>query len=87
MKKRIVLLLSVVALMVVILAMSVAPAFAAWDPRTGCREGDMLVEVERLPPDLASVDGKRTDDEFVCASLSGHQRLHVYDNRVEQAPI
>jgi hypothetical protein len=87
MKKRIVLLLSVVALMVVMLATSVAPALASWDPMTGCREGDELVPVESLPPEAASIDGKRFDDGFVCLHISGQSRVHVYDNRPQRIPI
>ena len=37
MKKRIIVLMAVAALMVTMLAMSVSPAFAAWDGP--CREG------------------------------------------------
>jgi hypothetical protein len=40
MKKRILALLTVVALMVAMLATSVAPAFAAWNPTTGCKDFD-----------------------------------------------
>ena len=85
MKKRIVLLLSVVALMVVMVAMSVAPAFAKWEtegPNAGCRVGDVLVE-DRLPPEI-SPDGKRFDDGFVCESESTSGRIHFYDNRGPQ---
>ena len=83
-------LLSVVALMVVLLAKSVAPAFAAWQttgPDAGCREGDMRVLAERVTPELASVNGKRSADEFVCVSVSGQRRVHVYDNRPVTTPI
>jgi len=86
MKKRILVLLSVVALMVVMLAMSVAPAFAAWDPMTGCRTGDLLIEADRFPPEIASANGKRSVDPFICVSPSPNGRLHVYDNRPVTIP-
>jgi hypothetical protein len=87
MKKRILVLLSVVALMVVMVAMSVAPAFAKWEtegPSAGCRTGDVLVP-DRLPPDL-SPDGKRSDDNYICASESTSGRVLVYDNRPVTLP-
>jgi hypothetical protein len=76
MKKRILVLLSVVALMVVMLATSVAPAFAAWDPVTGCRGVDPLVSAENAP----GVDGKRTADGMVCSNRIG-SGFKFYDNR------
>ena len=79
MKKRILVLLSVVALMVVMLAMSVAPAFAGWNPATGCREeqktgGDFLVP-ESFPGASPGVDGTRTEDDQICM----HRRLNKDD--------
>jgi hypothetical protein len=89
MKKRILVLLSVVALMMVMLATSVAPAFAAWDPETGCRGNDRLTREFESP----GVDGTRTDDGWICE----HDRVKrggpfptlvrsFSDNRVEQEP-
>jgi hypothetical protein len=77
MKKRILVLLSVVALMVVMLATSVAPAFAAWDPMTGCRGEDALVPAFFSP----GVDGKRTDDGSICLHLGPKKTESYYDNR------
>jgi hypothetical protein len=81
MKKRIVVLLTVVALMVVMLAMSVAPAFAAWNPATGCREGDTLFPAGT--PGLQQIDGKNTEDDQVCLTHRGHEgtKIAFYDNR------
>jgi hypothetical protein len=77
MKKRILVLLSVVALMVVMLATSVAPAFAAWNPVTGCRGEDPLA-----PEFFAQgVDGKLTDDDSICLHLRAQKSFHAYDNR------
>jgi hypothetical protein len=87
MKKRILVLLSVVALMVVMLAMSVAPAFAKWEtegPSAGCRTQGVLVP-DRFPPDL-SPDGKRSDDNSICESESGSGLIHIYDNRPVTLP-
>ena len=84
MKKRILLLLSVVALMVVMLAMSVAPAFAGWEAN-GCRTGDVLAP-DRLPPQFPSPDGKRSDDNLICESELGSGRVHFYDNRPVTLP-
>ena len=83
MKKRILVLLSVVALMVVMMAMSVAPAFAAWNP-AGCRGQDELTNWPTgVPP-----DGKRTTDGEICVHerVREHQgdtiiTISFYDNR------
>ena len=66
--KRIAMLMSVVALMVVMMAMSVAPAFAAaWDGP--CRTGDIpYYYVGNGDQTLLRVD--RNGDGFVCATLS-----------------
>jgi hypothetical protein len=88
MKKRILVLLSVVALMVVMVAMSVAPAFAKWEtegPSAGCRTGDVLAP-DRLPPQFPSPDGKRSDDNLICESESESGRVHFYDNRPVTLP-
>ena len=77
MKKRILVLMSVVALMLVMVAMSVAPAFAAW--AGPCRTGDQLVPV-RTPKAQKS---DRNGDTFVCQAHRGPEGTKVgfYDNR------
>jgi hypothetical protein len=81
MKKRILVLLSVVALMVVMLAMSVAPAFAGWAP-SGCKFGDFLIVNPPPGSEAASVNGERTADSFVCQSLPVTKKgPKYYDNR------
>jgi hypothetical protein len=79
MKKRILVLLSVVALMVGMLAMNVAPAFAGWESN-GCRTQDSLIFAEGLP-EAESVNGKRTADPFVCSTRTG-SGFKFYDNRL-----
>ena len=87
--RRFLLVLTVAALMVVLLATSVTPAFAAWNPATGCREddrsgGDFIVP-ESFPAASPGVDGKRTEDDVICM----HRTLdkddvfvfRFYDNR------
>ena len=81
MKKRILVLLSVVALMVMMLAMSVAPAFAAWyqTSTTGvlCRTGGGPLYIGNTPSEYHhKVD--RNDDNYVCYSPSNNR---IYDNR------
>jgi hypothetical protein len=93
MKKRILVLLSVVALMVVMLAMSVAPAFAAWTGAGGqCRGDGVLINADA--DFLMKKD--RNEDGFVCRELRPVRGgnvllLVVYDNRFpipeEQPPI
>ena len=82
--KRIPVLLAMVSLMVVMVAMSVAPAFAAgWGPN-GCKVGDDLVSVGDVPLSEADEDGKRTSDLLICAGRHvGGQVTHssFYDNR------
>jgi hypothetical protein len=84
--KRILVLLSVVALMVAMLAMSVAPAFAAWDAANGqCRTGGRLT-----PTGTNSIlqDLDQNNDGQVCAvqtstgGTGGHAKTQFYDNRV-----
>ena len=87
MKNRILVLLSVVALMVVMLATSVAPAFAAWDPMTGCKTGDDAFNLSEFPaPPPPSVMKKdRNGDDVVCVGRRGNgarERLVIYDNRL-----
>jgi hypothetical protein len=70
--------LTVVALMMVMLAMSVAPAFAGWEAN-GCRTGSFVSSVysdyERAKD--------RNGDTFICYDLKGNnQNYVVYDNRL-----
>ena len=44
-------------------------AFDAWNPITGCKFGDFLVS-EGVTPDGPSIDGKRSEDGFICLSLT-----------------
>jgi hypothetical protein len=80
--KRILVLLSVVAPMMVMLAMSVAPAFAEWQtegPNEGCRTEAFRVDettISRGP----LIDGKRSDDGQICLDGSG-PNLKLYDNK------
>jgi hypothetical protein len=69
----------VVALMVGMLAMSVAPAFAAWDAENGaCRTNGHLTTVQTAYD--ASKD--RNGDGYVCFTLKGPSQNYVaYDNR------
>jgi hypothetical protein len=93
-------LLSVVALMVVMRATSVAPAFAAWTGADGqCRGDGVLLEV----PDPADPEDPiaaflmkkdRNEDGFVCRELrpvgGGRLLVVVYDNRFpipEEPPL
>ena len=79
MKKRIVMLLSVVALMVVMLAMSVAPAFAAWRVTFGCFAKPNLVVLFNAS-DFPSLDQKdRNGDDILCG-YSNNQGAHFIDN-------
>ena len=77
--RRMVMLLSVVALMVVMVAMSVAPAFAAWDAENGaCRTGSYLSYIGNSTSEYHhKVD--RNDDNYVCYSPSQNR---IYDNRI-----
>ena len=76
--RRILVLLSVVALMVVIMVVTVAPAFAAWNPDTGCRGDDVLFE----NPGPNNIDGRYTaDDAFCVAQDKDGNTKKVYDNR------
>ena len=80
--RRILVLLSVVALMVVMLAMSVAPAFAAWTGADGaCRGDDFLVTIGTFPP---QVKKDKNGDLLVCDDERRNgQGIYsfYYDNR------
>jgi hypothetical protein len=59
-------------------------AFDAWSPITGCKFGDFRVS-EGVTPDGPSIDGKRSDDGFICLSLTrGGPKF--YDNRPVTPP-
>jgi hypothetical protein len=82
--KRILVLLSVVALMVVMLAMSVAPAFAAWDAENGqCRTGGHLIATGGNP--LLEKEDQNNDDRVCWIQTSTgtgeHPKTTLYDNR------
>ncbi len=80
--RRMVVLLTVVAMMVGMLAMSVAPAFAALNAN-GCRGDDQLLPVQSALQDR--IDGKRTEDNQTCFGLVGangsNPHFQFYDNR------
>jgi hypothetical protein len=81
--RRILVLLSVVALMVVMLAMSVAPAFAAWTGAGGaCKGDDFLWPTDSYPP-LVKKD--KNGDGWLCDDERQSNRLGTYsfyyDNR------
>jgi hypothetical protein len=76
-------LLTVGALMVVMLATSVAPAFAAWETN-GCRMGDTLFPAaDIIGTDAAAKD--KNGDGLVCIRFptNSHQKhAKIYDNRL-----
>ena len=75
--RRVLLLLSAVALILVMVAMSVGPAFAASWNSADCRGHDILFRTGGNDP--AGID--ENGDERVCVhETPGHQ--HAYDNRV-----
>ena len=80
--RRMVMLLSVVALMVTMLAMSVSPAFATWyetsHPGVLCRTGGDALYVAGNPYPLY-VKTNRNNDWYICYSPSNNR---VYDNRI-----
>jgi len=80
--RRILVLVSVVALMVVMLAMSVAPAFAAWTGAGGaCRGDDFLFPTGTFEP-LVKKD--KNGDGLVCDDeRQSNNRIYsfYYDNR------
>ena len=83
MKKRIMVLMAVVALMVTMLAMSVSPAFAAWY-ETGasgvlCRTGDGITTVGNYP---LFVKLDRNSDGWVCYTATNQGDFRYYENRL-----
>jgi hypothetical protein len=76
MMRRVLLLVSVVALIVVMVAMSVGPAFAAGGNLAQCRGHDLLFRTGGNDP--AGID--ENGDNYLCVhETPGHQ--HAYDNR------
>jgi hypothetical protein len=59
-------------------------AFAAWSPITGCKFGDFRVS-KGVSPDGTSIDGKRSEDGFICLRLSRGGPKY-YDNRPVTLP-
>lgn len=80
--KRILVLVTVVALMVGMLAMSVSPAFAAWyetsHPGVLCRTGGYPLYVVG-ETDPLYVKTNRNNDWYICYSPSNNR---LYDNRI-----
>jgi hypothetical protein len=59
-------------------------AFAAWSTITGCKFGDFRVS-QGVTPDGPSIDGQRSEDGFICLSLTrGGPKF--YDNRPVTLP-
>ena len=87
--KRIAMLLSVVALMAVMMAMSVSPAFAAWNETVVsgvyCRMGAGgdggygITTVGSYPP-FVKLD--RNGDGWVCYEYSVERGYHFYEDRL-----
>ena len=59
-------------------------AFVEWSPITGCKFGDFRVPAG-ITPDGPSIDGKRSEDGFICLSLS-RDGPKFYDNRLVSLP-
>ena len=59
-------------------------AFEAWSPITGCKFGDIRVSAG-VTPEGPSIDGKRSEDGFICLSLS-RDGPKFYDNRPVSLP-
>ncbi len=79
MKKRIAMLVTVVALMMVMLAMTVAPAFARWETN-GCRTGSSPTTPENEIQ--AAID--KNGNAVICVVVHGHPVdgfLKYYDDR------
>jgi hypothetical protein len=59
-------------------------AFDAWSPITGCKFGDFRVS-EGVTADGPSINGKLSDDGFICLSLT-RDGPKFYDNRPVSLP-
>ena len=84
--RRMVMLLTVVAMMMGMLATSVTPVFAAWQttgPDAGCRTGDdLLYYLDAQDPSAAYLaDGKWTSDFSSCQHQRTNGTYVYYDNR------
>jgi hypothetical protein len=77
--RRVLLLVSVVALILVMVAMSVAPAFAAGLNSVGCRGNDHLAIVG-IGEGYGRID--ENGDNFVCVHETPHGIRHAYDNQL-----
>jgi len=78
--RRILLLLVVVALFLVMVAMSVGPAFAAaWNPDTGCKGTDTRFFYLGSGLGYGRID--KNADGYVCVTGSP-QGKQAYDNRL-----
>ena len=77
--RRVLLLVSVVALIVVMVAMSVAPAFAAGLNPDGCRGNDHLAIVG-IGQGYGRID--ENGDNYVCVHQPPNGIRHAYDNQL-----
>jgi len=78
MMRRVLLLVSVVALIVVMVAMSVGPAFAAGGNPAQCRGHDLLFRTGGNDP--AGID--ENGDNYLCVhETPGPRQFDAYDNR------
>jgi hypothetical protein len=75
--RRVLLLGSVVALIVVMVAMSVGPAFAAGWNSAGCKGDDLLFRTGGNDP--ARID--KNGDTYLCVHENPQGHRHAYDNR------
>jgi hypothetical protein len=84
--RRILVLLSVVAMMVVMLAMSVAPAFAAKDA-SNCRLSDKFTTTAQPIPPGRSPD--RNGDGIICVYISNEDPADIRfaDNHPALRPV
>jgi hypothetical protein len=80
--KRIVMLLTVMALMLVMVAMSVAPAFGSRINQFGCiqKSGFALVIVSANPALFSPYD--RNNDGIVCSYHNPQGKVHFTDNHL-----
>jgi hypothetical protein len=59
-------------------------AEAEWSPITGCKFGDFRVS-QGVTPEGPSIDGQRSEDGFICLSLT-RGGPEFYDNRPVTLP-
>jgi hypothetical protein len=72
-RKKIAVLFAAAMMMVVMLAMSAAPAFAKWEA-DGCRSGSLLIPAT----DEFEANKDRNNNGLVCFHLGA--RVHIYDD-------